>query len=955
MRQRRLGWVLFLVVASAVAWASWSIYRERNPTAAMAHSATDAKRLRRWAIHAPDDTVRAIAVARVDDLETLRAAAENDRVSAVRVAATRRIHAQWLLAALAMESDDQQVRSAAVEQLTDVGWLRAVATGPGYEWTAYEAYRKLPDAALAEVLMTRGLPWRELALIDEIEDPAALARIALNASHAYVRRRAVSLVTDPFVLAQVATHEQDREVALSAAGRLPATGALAPVVRNAKHVAVRLSALSRMTEPEQVATVAAKNESWQVRSAAVDRLALLGEADHDVRSLFQRVACETEYPDVALAALARAPTSAGYATIARHSKSSPVRLGALERVVAAADLAALAQESEHTDVQLAALARVADPAVLEAIARTDQSPDARLQAVQQLQAFDALGRIALRGRFRDSRRAAIRRLPSDQDATLQQVALLDGDPGTRLVAVSLLASVETLVKVALNDNDERVRQRAVLRLEDSEALGRVALETTETELAALAIRKLRDPQVLAQVARHPQPRLRSQAVAKLTDSAVLARIAREDVDYQVRWQAVSRLTDEQSLVTIALADEHPAVSARAAGKVQNSALVGRLALELQHAEPRRKVVQRLVDPELLARVALRDSDTGVRLIAVRKIRDVAILGRVALEDRDGRIAAVALQGLSRDQQALADFLIACPFAGLAPLGVKHLTDAQQLQRVAREAGLWRCRVRAAKRIAESYRVTLVLADSSRQFRTAVISTLTESTALRTIATKAYYVQDRQQARRELGSDSSPSAALPSAELSVADDPSARILQAKYDTHAAAALPAVTHAKDLERLGLQAHDPTVLRHVLSQIRNKTMLAKLTEAAADPATRVAAARLAGATWEELARDVVRRDVAGEFHAMLAATELLPDESEQSLAAVHAVCLSWIRQGSKRHVRELLDVLITHGNRQLAEDYVNCGEPALVTAAMQWGATRGQRLVVGDGSQRVVWGSE
>lgn len=64
--------------------------------------------------------------------------------------------------------------------------------------------------------------------------------------------------------------------------------------------------------------------------------------------------------------------------------------------------------------------------------------------------------------------------------------------------------------------------------------------------------------------------------------------------------------------------------------------------------------------------------------------------------------------------------------------------------------------------------------------------------------------------------------------------------------------------------------------------------------------------------------------------------------------------VKLGIEGSESRLKDLLLKHGDKQMAEDYLNCGSQALDEAGRAWAAARGYLVSVGDGSHRVRWGN-
>lgn len=67
-----------------------------------------------------------------------------------------------------------------------------------------------------------------------------------------------------------------------------------------------------------------------------------------------------------------------------------------------------------------------------------------------------------------------------------------------------------------------------------------------------------------------------------------------------------------------------------------------------------------------------------------------------------------------------------------------------------------------------------------------------------------------------------------------------------------------------------------------------------------------------------------------------------------------MNLIRRGDESRIPEMVDLLEGYGDKTLAEDYLNCGQPDLNAAARKWFYARGYSIRPGFGSHRATWGS-
>ena len=79
-----------------------------------------------------------------------------------------------------------------------------------------------------------------------------------------------------------------------------------------------------------------------------------------------------------------------------------------------------------------------------------------------------------------------------------------------------------------------------------------------------------------------------------------------------------------------------------------------------------------------------------------------------------------------------------------------------------------------------------------------------------------------------------------------------------------------------------------------------------------------------------------------------------NQPTSASVIKACHTYIRRGDRSRIPELRTLLLRYGDKSLAEDYLNCGNDQLYSAAVEWGRLHGYNIGSGYGSHRVTWGS-
>jgi hypothetical protein len=83
------------------------------------------------------------------------------------------------------------------------------------------------------------------------------------------------------------------------------------------------------------------------------------------------------------------------------------------------------------------------------------------------------------------------------------------------------------------------------------------------------------------------------------------------------------------------------------------------------------------------------------------------------------------------------------------------------------------------------------------------------------------------------------------------------------------------------------------------------------------------------------------------------LLKDALSLDKRRVHNAVLTFVSLGREDVVPELERILDQHGDKEMAETYLNCGNKSLADKARDWAAGRGYRISSGRGSHEADWG--
>ena len=634
--------------------------------------------------------------------------------------------------------------------------------------------------------------------------------------------------------------------------------------------------------------------------------------------------------------------------------------------------------------------QVVDQATLARIAVEEDDAAARWVAIGEL-VFkesvdqDVLTRVAFETDYEEVRHAAFARL-TDR-ALVAAIALEEQDASIRLAAVSSLEDQALLKKIAIGDEDGDVRLAALARITDEVALGSL-LAAWRGNCGANLTRGYH-----------------LSAVANLTDQAILQQLAADlEACYTIRAAAIEALTDEAFVARIEAGSRPPpgGLNTMRYMGVRNAARdrLGELRRNPSH-EPSYIAVKRMSDQAMLAEVALGGlSGRRARYIAVQMLTDQVLLAEVALGVTSGRIQHTAINKLkdpaalarialvygseararSRVERAMAltglphgELLIALADFENHPMirttAVLLINDQETLRRIAEADPTAVVRRAAVVGVADDeFLLKLVDRDSSPTVRNAVVRTLHDMETVLRASGDAYHGDVRAAALNRLIAEESGQVLeraraaqrgleRQTAELRSSTDTSMLTDQAlggRTDEHRRAAAETLRAPADFVHVAKTSLDRGVLKTLLDRLDGDPELNELADTAADPAVRIAAAIKTGrVSWSSVFQAASGPD--GSPRALgdaLAAVALFSEARQDARAGVQEASLNLIGLGDESRIPEMVDILGLYGDRQLGEDYLNCGQPDLAAAGRDWALKRGYQINTGEGSHRASW---
>lgn len=568
--------------------------------------------------------------------------------------------------------------------------------------------------------------------------------------------------------------------------------------------------------------------------------------------------------------------------------------------------------------------------------------------------------------------------------------------GASVPAVRFLNDPNLLLRVALESSEgrrEEVGLEAVRKLTDQKMLEKVALEAKSHRVREAAISKVNDRDLLKKV----QMEGSSSARWRIKELDELAKAQAGDAEIQLRlgieaykW---NRTNEARKWWTKAAQQGHVEAQYRLGsgrysldggfgypnlfwlnkaaeqGHVEAQYELGRhyddelsvgrdrdfvqaqkwytIAASNGRELERREIERFLVDQDVLIRIAKHSKKHINSETAVKKIIDPKVLRDMSLESPHLGIRIAAIETLSAlkpysltDATVLADLASADPAAQIRLVAVQQITNDNFLFERSYKDSSAEVRFQAADQIQSQDLLVKIATDSyHHELRELAKSKITDSSLRAIIA-----VSD-QSAKELLDTIQSSGDTVFLLEMS---------LNQVRDEVCIAAVNSLQDQASLAEVASKSVDRVVTKVALAKLIETTALARVVENAIDPAVRIAAeVRLSRRTLREAFEMATHSNAQKQdLGNTLAAASLLPIQYEIRSYVTQA-CLTMIRQGDESRIPELLDLLHSYGDKQLCEDYLNCGQPDLDTAGRDWARKYGYSVGTGAGSARARWG--
>jgi len=313
------------------------------------------------------------------------------------------------------KNSDQEVRKAAIEQLTDQAILAEIA-------------KTDKECAVCQVAVKR------------LTDQALLAEIVKTNKKSEVREAAVEKISDQALLAEIARTDRDMYVCVKALQRMTDQALIIEIAKKYRAEELQEKVVSLVSDKSLLSSIALGSMSGRARLAAADKLA------------------------------DQAAAQAAYADIAKNvfGGDFDVRPAATDKITDRAILNDLAKTASDIEVRWRALLKLNDQEAFALAIKNDKDARLRLAILEKLREQTALADVAKNDTSWLNRGVAASLL---KDQALAQAVFLELATKSdiwhiRRDAAKKLTDKSVLAEITKNDNNQEVRHAAVSRLSE---------------------------------------------------------------------------------------------------------------------------------------------------------------------------------------------------------------------------------------------------------------------------------------------------------------------------------------------------------------------------------------------------------------------------------------------------------------------------------------------------------
>jgi len=147
------------------------------------------------------------------------------------------------------------------------------------------------------------------------------------------------------------------------------------------------------------------------------------------------------------------------------------------------------------------------------------------------------------------------------------------------------------------------------------------------------------------------------------------------------------------------------------------------------------------------------------------------------------------------------------------------------------------------------------------------------------------------------------------------------------------------------------DREVLKTIFAKLNDPAILNEIEKSDADSALRIAAHAVRLYDYSTIFSEAFRD--SSKIEQTLTAIYYLQGRKDSNLPSIPSVCRKYITLGYPNSIPFLIRLLNDYGEKDLAEDYINCGQSDLEDAGKSWASAHGYVTRINYGSSVLHWG--
>ncbi|MBU4315813.1 MAG: hypothetical protein KKF30_00910 [Proteobacteria bacterium] len=887
-------------------------------------------------VNSSDPKERLRAIKSLEDSSMLADIALNDKSEEVRDAAILKVNDLNVLAQIIVLDKSDFIHQATINRFVQIQGLQEPSQ-PGIkrvvDHSSEDSIRELANVLNAKMVLKN------------INDPNELAKIALNSNDIMIVESALLRISDQNILASlvgsfgyhgnniyafwqitddnikaniIINASKDSKIhseLLRSLERIHDQKLLAKIASESKSRALRLQAIRYLKDPSVANEIILHDPD---RSIRLDYVRELSDNQKECQDLLYAIALSTADPELRKFVISKHLADIALLTkLSVQDKNEAVRGEALKELKYQESLHKKITEETPRSVRHIPIRFLGDMYLLEKIAVENENLQVRMTAVERLKDKTLLADLSTRDKAWEIRK----------------------------IAVGKIYDQNVLTKIAFDDKSPNVRAEALKNLQDQSILSKIAAEDADEAVRREALNKVSDPIVhqtllVKSILNGESPDLSIQAVERIEDKHILFKVALKDKPSNAGVRAVRMIEDQGLLKEIALKSKYFPVTIEALSQIKDQFFIEKMFYDNKSQEVRNYAIGQLNGLKPLLKIIFSEKGKIDKNIALMKIGNPEILVAFSTGMKDPLLRETSIL-LLNDQEALKSMAENNPSAANRKLSLYGIQD-------------------------EDFLVSRVNNDTSAIVRGTALILINDRKKTQSLAINCFYDFVRRDALYLLG-DSAEAAVVKennesinnfTEQLRQESNPSIlmeQALNAKFDVWRLAAVENLNDPASLVKVAIESVFLDVLRIVLAKLDDKENLLKVANTAKVNSMRFAAEQKSGKrSWSDIfnANYDHPRDLGEALEAVILFDEIQIEAKE----GIQQASLSMIRRGDESRIEEMVVILSSYGDKTLAEDFYNCGQPDLKKAAGAWASANGFifQQDFTSGSARAGWGS-